>query len=86
MKIQEELEKAMTSTSEKIRNGSAVVMKVQTGEILAITSKPSFDPNEFAAGITPDNWKNLINDEMHPLQNRSIHSQYPPGSLWPMRL
>ena len=57
-------------------------MKVQTGEVLAIASKPSFDPNEFAAGITPENWKKLINDEMHPLQNRSIHSQYPPGSTY----
>lgn len=82
VRIQEELEKAMVSTPEKIVNGSVVVMKVQTGEILAIASKPSFDPNEFAAGITPENWKKLINDEMHPLQNRSIHSQYPPGSIY----
>jgi len=82
VRIQEELEKAMSSTPEKIRNGSVVAMKVQTGEILAIASKPSFDPNEFAAGITPGNWKKLVNDEMHPLQNRSIHSQYPPGSTY----
>ena len=82
VRIQEELEKAMVSTPEKIMNGSVVVMKVQTGEVLAIASKPSFDPNEFAAGITPENWKKLINDEMHPLQNRSIHSQYPPGSIY----
>ncbi len=82
VKVQEELEKAMTGTPEKIVNGSAVVIKVQTGEILAITSKPTFDPNEFAAGITPGNWRKLINDEMHPLQNRSIHSQYPPGSTY----
>jgi penicillin-binding protein 2 len=82
VKVQEELEKAMTTTPEKIVNGSAVVIKVQTGEILAIASKPTFDPNEFAAGITPGNWRKLIDDEMHPLQNRSIHSQYPPGSTY----
>ena len=82
VRIQEELEKAMSSTPEEIKNGSVVAMKVQTGEILAITSKPSFDPNEFAVGITPENWKKLVNDEMHPLQNRSIHSQYPPGSTY----
>ena len=82
VRIQEELEKAMISTPENVMNGSVVVMKVQTGEVLAIASKPSFDPNEFAAGITPENWKKLINDEMHPLQNRSIHSQYPPGSTY----
>ena len=55
VKIQQELEKAMVSTPEKVMNGSVVVMKVQTGEILAIASKPSFNPNEFAAGITPEN-------------------------------
>ena len=82
VKVQEELEKAMTSTPEKIVNGSAVVIKVQTGEILAIASKPTFDPNEFAEGITSGSWRKLINDEMHPLQNRSIHSQYPPGSTY----
>ena len=82
VRVQEELEKAMISTPENVMNGSVVVMKVQTGEVLAIASKPSFDPNEFAAGITPENWKKLINDEMHPLQNRSIHSQYPPGSTY----
>ena len=82
VKVQAELEKAMTSTPEKIVNGSAVVIKVQTGEILAIASKPTFDPNEFAEGITSESWRKLINDEMHPLQNRSIHSQYPPGSTY----
>jgi penicillin-binding protein 2 len=82
VKIQKELEKLMTGTAEVNKNGSAVVMKVQTGEIIAITSKPSFDPNKFAAGISPDNWKELVTDEWHPLQNRSIHGQYPPGSTY----
>jgi penicillin-binding protein 2 len=82
VKVQEELEKAMITTPEKIVNGSAVVIKVQTGEILAIASKPNFDPNEFASGITLGNWRKLSNDEMYPLQNRSIHSQYPPGSTY----
>jgi len=82
VKIQKELEKAMAKNPEKITNGSVVVIKVQTGEILAIASKPSFDPNKFASGISQKNWKKLVNDEMHPLQNRSIHSQYPPGSVY----
>ncbi len=81
-KIQQELERVMVSTADTILNGSVVVMKVQTGEILAITSKPSFNPNEFAAGISPQSWKNLVTDEMHPLQNRSIHGQYPPASIY----
>ncbi len=82
VKIQEELEKLMTGTAEQNMNGSVVVMKVQTGEIIAITSKPSFDPNKFAAGISPKNWRDLVTDEWHPLQNRSIHGQYPPGSTY----
>ncbi len=82
VKIQEELEKLMTETAEQNMNGSVVVMKVQTGEIIAITSKPSFDPNKFAAGISPKSWRDLVTDEWHPLQNRSIHGQYPPGSTY----
>ena len=82
VKIQEELEKLMTETAEENMNGSVVVMKVQTGEIIAITSKPSFDPNKFAAGISTRNWRDLVTDEWHPLQNRSIHGQYPPGSTY----
>ena len=82
VKIQEELEKLMTGTAEQNMNGSVVVMKVQTGEIIAITSKPSFDPNKFAAGISTRNWRDLLTDEWHPLQNRSIHGQYPPGSTY----
>ena len=82
VKIQEEVEKLMTGTAEQNMNGSVVVMKVQTGEIIAITSQPSFDPNKFAAGISSQNWKALVTDEWHPLQNRSIHGQYPPGSTY----
>jgi penicillin-binding protein 2 len=80
--IQKELERLMTKTADQNMNGSAVVMKVQTGEIMAIISKPSFDPNKFAAGISPNDWNELISDEWHPLQNRSIHGQYPPGSTY----
>ena len=82
VRIQQELEKLMTGTPEKKMSGSAIVMKVHTGEVIAITSKPSFDPNKFSAGISPQNWEALLKDEWHPLQNRSIHGQYPPGSTY----
>ena len=84
VRVQEELEKIMAGTAEQRVNGSVVVMKVQTGEIIAITSKPSFNPNLFAAGISSENWRTLVSDEWHPLQNRSIHGQYPPGSTYKM--
>ncbi len=82
VRIQRELEKLMVGTVDQNMNGSVVVMKAQTGEIIAVTSSPSFDPNKFAAGISPQNWNALVTAEWHPLQNRSIHGQYPPGSTY----
>jgi len=62
--------------------GSAVVMKVQTGEIIAMVSKPSFNPNSFATGISRKKWNSLVIDEKNPLQNRTIDGQYPPASTY----
>lgn len=62
--------------------GAVVAIKPATGEILAMASAPSFDPNFFVRGIKEDNWKNLINDPGKPLLNRAIQSRYPPGSTF----
>jgi len=62
--------------------GSIVVMNPQNGEVLAMVSKPSFDPNLFAKGISKEDWLNLVRNEKHPLQNRAIQGQYPPGSVY----
>ena len=62
--------------------GSAVVMKVQSGEIIAMVSKPSFNPNFFATGISKKKWNSLVIDEKNPLQNRTINGQYPPASTY----
>ncbi|MEE8128072.1 MAG: penicillin-binding transpeptidase domain-containing protein, partial [Nitrospinaceae bacterium] len=80
LRIQKVVEQSMTGTEETPINGSAVVIKVQTGEILAITSKPSFNPNLFSAGISVVEWRKLIINTEHPLQNKAIDGQYPPGS------
>jgi len=82
LRVQKVLEEVMTGTPEEPVSGSVVVMKVHTGEIIAIASKPSFDSNLFAAGISRDNWKRLVEDELHPLQHRTISGQYPPGSTY----
>ena len=82
LRIQQVVERLMTGTEENPINGSAVVLKVQTGEILAITSKPSFDPNLFSAGISVSEWRKLLFNNQHPLQNRAIDGQYPPGSVY----
>jgi penicillin-binding protein 2 len=60
--------------------GSAVAIDVHTGDVLALVSMPSFDPNAFAGGIDAATWKALTQDEWDPLQNRAIQNHYPPGS------
>lgn len=62
--------------------GAAVVLDVHTGEILAITSQPTFDPAQFARGLTTREWRALQNNPLKPLQNRAISGQYPPGSIF----
>jgi penicillin-binding protein 2 len=62
--------------------GSIVVTNPQTGEILAMVSHPNFDPNEFVSGISYKDWNKLLKDKNHPLENRAIQGQYPPGSIF----
>jgi len=62
-------------------NGSIVVMQPHTGEVLAMASMPSFDPNLFVHGISYKNYKKLRDSPDRPLFNRSIMGQYPPGSI-----
>src|SRR5918992_4269043 len=57
--------------------GSVVVMDPRNGEILAITSQPSYDPNMFVSGISASNWMRLLKDPRKPLQNRAVQAQYP---------
>jgi penicillin-binding protein 2 len=64
------------------KEGAIVVLDVRTGEILAMVSHPVFDPNVFARGITADEWRSLTGDPLHPLNNRVIQGQYPPGSTF----
>ena len=62
--------------------GSIIVLDPSDGAILAMVSKPSFNPNIFAGGIDAKNWKGLMNDPLKPLENRAIRGQYPPGSIF----
>ncbi len=67
---------------ERTRIGAAVALDVHTGDVLALVSKPSFDPNSFAGGIDAETWKQLTTDRWKPIQNRAISGQYPPGSTY----
>ncbi|HTF34779.1 MAG TPA: penicillin-binding protein 2 [Myxococcota bacterium] len=62
--------------------GALVALDPRTGDVLALVSRPSFDPNDFADGVPPETWHALIRDERRPLQNRAISGQYPPGSTY----
>ena len=64
-------------------NAAAVVaMNPQTGEILAMVSRPAFDPNLFARGISTKDWKKINDNPYHPMDNKAITGEYPPGSTF----
>ena len=60
--------------------GSISVMDIYTGEIVAMHSSPSFDPNLFLFGISQDDWQLIRNNPLKPLVNKTIAGQYSPGS------
>jgi penicillin-binding protein 2 len=63
-------------------NGAVVAMDPRNGEILAMASRPTFNPNDFAVRISQDEWKKLVTDEDHPLLNKAIQAQLAPGSVF----
>jgi penicillin-binding protein 2 len=64
------------------KNGAIVAMDPRNGEILAMVSRPTFDPNDFAVRVSRDQWSKLVNDEEHPLLNKAIQAQLAPGSTF----
>src|SRR5580698_8271074 len=75
--IQMAAEKAMEG-----KNGALVAMDPHTGEILAMVSRPTFDPNQFAVRLTRAYWNEIITDTNHPLLNKNIQAQLAPGSTF----
>ena len=64
------------------RNGAIVAMDPRNGDILALVSRPSFDPNDFAVHINRADWNQLITDPDRPLMNKAIQAQLAPGSTF----
>ena len=64
------------------KNGAIVAMNPHNGEILAMVSRPAFDPNDFAVKVSRDEWNKLVNDPDKPLLNKAIQAQLAPGSTF----
>ncbi len=75
--LQRVAEKAMEG-----KNGALVAMDPHTGEVLAMVSRPTFDPNQFAVRLTRSYWNQVITDPEHPLMNKAIQAQLAPGSTF----
>lgn len=90
-KIQKAAEKAMDDRLRYLQDrlgnpgakaAAAVVMNPQTGEILALVSRPTFNPNKFNGGISTKDWKEINDNPNNPMQDRTISASYPPGSAF----
>jgi penicillin-binding protein 2 len=64
------------------KNGAIVAMDPHTGEILAMASRPNYDPNQFAVKLTKAYWQSIMDNPDHPLLNKAIQAQLAPGSTF----
>ncbi|RMH32528.1 MAG: penicillin-binding protein 2 [Nitrospirae bacterium] len=62
--------------------GAIVALDPRNGDVLALASRPGFDPNMLSREMTPSQWQQITQDPRHPLTNRAIQGQYPPGSTF----
>lgn len=75
--IQRSAEKAIANAV-----GAVVVMDPRNGEVLAMASSPSFNPNDFVPSISQAAWTRVAQDSRNPLFNRAVNGQYAPGSIF----
>jgi penicillin-binding protein 2 len=64
------------------RRGAVVALDPRTGEVLAMVSRPAYDPNKFAGRIKASDWKEIANNPYNPMLNRAIQAQFAPGSTF----
>ncbi|WP_378953140.1 penicillin-binding protein 2 [Pelosinus sp. sgz500959] len=81
--IDEQLQYLQTKTEfRNAKAAAAIAMNPKTGEILAMVSRPTFNPNLFAGGISNKDWKAINDNPNHPMDNKAISGEYPPGSTF----
>ena len=79
------IDQALQEATEQLlqgQAGAAVAVDPDSGEILAMASSPSFDPNLFTVGMSHDEWNALISNPARPLENKVIQAEYPPASTF----
>ncbi len=64
------------------QEGAIVALDTRTGDVLAMVSRPAFDPNIFARGIRAAEWRGLLQDRKRPLNSKAVQGTYPPGSTF----
>lgn len=62
--------------------GGVISIDIESGQVLAMVSRPSFDPSQFSRGLTPEYWRSLITNKLHPLRDRNIQEHFSPGSTF----
>ena len=77
-----ELQRFVTERLKEHNAAAVVVLEVNSGDVMALVSTPSFDPNAFSAGISPKQWSEILNNPYKPLTNKAINGQYAPGSTF----
>jgi len=81
--LNDALDEAHRLNFAKARAGAAVVLDLRTGEVLAMASAPTYDPNQFIGGIKPEVWASMTaTGSEYPLNNRAIMAVYPPASTF----
>jgi len=81
-KLQSAAENAIYTNFGTSKGAAVIVMDPNTGEILAFVSKPGFDPNKFAGGISQADYLSLVKNPLNPFRDRVIQNAYPPGSIY----
>lgn len=79
------IDESLQETAEMLLEGKAgavVAMIPRTGELLAMASSPSFDPNAFVCGMTHECWQELASNPFRPLENKAVSAEYPPASVY----
>lgn len=80
--IDAQLQKAVAHILQPIRSGAAIVIAIPSGEIRALCSRPTFNPEVFTRAIADSDWKTLMTNPDHPFLNRATNGLYGPGSTF----